>query len=217
MKEMDYFEYLFQGITLRDKDVLEIGAGSGAISELLVKHGASKVVALEPEAAGSDYKGVSFRRLKNRANKYENINALNQAFQDFVIKDQFDLVVLHNSINHLNENLVTRIHNDKVAWDRYQNLIDKIFEVTAQQGKVVVCDSARSTFWTPFDISPVSNIEWEKHQNPDLWVSIFRESGFEYIQKDWTPVFGNPIIQLVTGTYLGAFLRAGHFRLLFQR
>lgn len=215
MNSEGYMDYVRGEIALRGCRVLDVGAGGGAISEYFVKEGADEVIALEPESSGSDYKAASFERLSQRADSYGGLRAIPETLQEYQPSENFDVVLLHNSINHLNESAVQSLHEDPDARAAFENLISKLSTVTTEEGKVIVLDSGRASLWRYLPKSPFS-IEWEKHQDPHIWVDLFEQLDFEAMSLRWTPVFGyGPVVEWLSGYKFGGFLRTAHFRLAF--
>src|SRR5262249_3361567 len=96
---------LLEGVALAGGHALEIGAGDGIISLWLLDAGARSVVSLEPEADGSTH-GVSARLAEHgRALALGRDRWLVRAetFQSYEPDRSFRLILLHNSINHLDE------------------------------------------------------------------------------------------------------------------
>jgi 16S rRNA G966 N2-methylase RsmD len=70
-----HLQYIFDGIDLRDRDVLDIGGGSGLLAVYAAVCGARNAVCVEPEGAGSSSgmrsrlehgKSTSARHLRQR-------------------------------------------------------------------------------------------------------------------------------------------------------
>lgn len=183
---------LFHGVELRDKRVLDIGGGNGVHTFYIAACGAKHVVCLEPEAAGSS-SGVSeqFARVKAQLNA-ENAFFSPQTFQDYGDSDPFDVILLNNSVNHLDEPACEVLLHDKAAQRTYQELFKTLYEMTSARGTLIVSDCSRNNFFKPFVKLGIRHpfaptIEWDKHQAPGTWARLLREVGFELPRTRWFP------------------------------
>jgi SAM-dependent methyltransferase len=192
-----YMERLFQGISFEGKRVLDIGGGAGLFSFYAGCMGASKVICLEPEAEGST-SGVTqqFKKIKvalQPAAPVEQYATTIQTFNDRC--EKFDIILLHNSINHLDEDACMNLMSDLKAKETYCKIFMTLGSLAEVRAKLIVADSSRQNFW---DICHVQNpfaptIEWEKHAHPKDWAALLAKAGF-----------GNPQIRWL------AFNRLGH-------
>lgn len=175
---------------LEGRTMLEIGGGEGLFSLWALAHGMEKVMILEPEADGSTH-GVGERFLEHR-------NALNiseerlsyspRIFQEYEGENRtFDLVLSYNSINHLDERACKRLNRSKSSKFIYLKLLEKVFSLLRPRGHFIISDSGRLNFWNQIGMnSPFSpSIEWEKHQEHTVWISLLNEVGFEFVSLDW--------------------------------
>lgn len=98
-----YLDAVFQGIDFKDTKVLDIGGGSGLFTFYAACKGAREVICLKPEADGSTA-GVSerFERVRAKLN-LSNAKLRAVMFQEFESQGKFDIILLHNSVNHLDE------------------------------------------------------------------------------------------------------------------
>jgi SAM-dependent methyltransferase len=204
--------FVFQGISFEGVRVLEVGAGTGAWAIWAALHGASKVVGIEPEAAGSSKDILAiFRQNVEKLKLQERVEAKSCCFQDLALSDgPFDVVIMYNVINHLDEDAVVNLHKDKNAFQRYVTLLRKLRLHVHSSGWVVVADSGRDNIWPQLGLdSPFArSIEWQKHQNPRRWIEVFRESGFRNFDMRWSPLQPFP---RVTGNWLVEYLTCSHF------
>jgi SAM-dependent methyltransferase len=191
-----YMERLFQGLPFEGKRVLDIGGGTGVFSFYAASMGAKRVVCLEPEADGST-SGVTQRfkdiqaTLKYEA-EIEQCATTIQAFNDN--RGKFDVILSHNSINHLDEDACINLMSNPVATETYRAIFKKLGDLAEKGATLVVADSARKNLWDLLHLTNpfVPTIEWEKHAHPKDWAALLAEGGF-----------GNPQIRWLAFTRLG--------------
>ena len=180
-------EFLFRGITFKNKRVLDIGGGCGVFSFYAACRGADKVLCLEPEVEGSS-SGVqdTFRKLQ-RLLSAPNVLLETSTFQSFESDGKaFDIILLLNSINHLNETACINLLNDENARAIYQSIFAKLSSLSKKGTKLIICDCSRYNLFALLKMrNPFSpTIEWHKHQTPEVWAHMLGCVGF-----------GNPIIR----------------------
>jgi Methyltransferase domain len=179
---------LFDGIRLQDARVLDLGAGDGLYSLYPVAAGAERLVALEPEAAGS---GSGVRARFERATARLGTTAVDlraETLQEYdSAGERFDVVISHSSINHLDEPACMALQHSEAARGVYRALLGKIASLTEPGGSLVVLDASRSNLFARLPVRhPLApSIEWEKHQRPELWIDLLREAGFERPNLRW--------------------------------
>lgn len=212
-----YCSYLFSEVPLAGTRMLDIGGGTGVFSLYAAAAGASKVTCLEPEADGSR-PGMLERFAKARTELgLPNVDILPQTFQEYAEEPgHYDVVLLHASINHLNERACVELRRSQEARETYRSLFEKIANCTAPGGHVILTDATPANLWAVLHIrNPFApTIEWEKHQVPSLWAEMGEESGLRRCCLRWTtPNSLGPVGRLLLGNALGAFLTLGLFRL----
>ena len=210
-----YLEYLFEGVDLNRARVLDIGAGGGRYSFYAAAAGAAHVVALEPEAAGSDA-GVAaqFERFRERLG-VDSVELRHATLQEFDPGDErFDVLFMHASINHLDEPATMRLHTDETARQTYRELFAKLAGMGADGAKLVASDVSRHNLFAHLPVrNPLQpTIEWDKHQSPGTWVELLEEAGFTDPRVRWSSV--NSLRRpgrVLLGNRVGAWLTEGSF------
>lgn len=180
---------LFRGIDFRNKMVLDIGGGTGLHSFYAVARGATKAICLEPEADGSSA-GVTekIHKLKELL-KHDNVEFRPLTLQAFDPEGQkFDVVLLHASINHLDETACINLLRDPGAKAAYREVFAKIFSMSNKGAKLIICDCSRYNFFALLGIrNPLApTIEWHKHQAPEVWAGLLAEVGFVNPRISWS-------------------------------
>ncbi|MFT3894508.1 MAG: methyltransferase domain-containing protein [Anaerolineales bacterium] len=208
--------FVFDGLDLRGKRVLEIGCGKGSLVAWAALHGASFVLGLEPEKEGSQ--SISYRTLEEVVSTLclNNIEISPKTFDEYVFSEPFDVVILYNVINHLDEQAVTDMHVNMASYERFLCIAEKLCTVTAPKGILILADAARSNLWgdlgrqSPF----ARTIEWKKHQNPKTWKRLFEQAGFKLVNLNWSQLY--PLGKL-SSNFLVHYITISHFLMHLER
>ena len=182
-----YLDYLFQGVHLEGMRMLDVGAGFGKYSLYAASRGAAEVLALEPQGPGSSPGSSSlFEEGITRLN-LPNVMLLPERLEDLDWPDRrFDVLLLHASINHLDEDATERLPDDEHARDVYLGLFSRLARLAAPGAKLIAVDASPQNLFARFGKNPMTpTIEWEKHQPPEVWAALLAEVGFTRPKIRW--------------------------------
>jgi len=191
------FNHHFSSLELKNRSVLEIGAGPGYMAALCLAHGASRVVALDPESDGAA-EGVNkqFTRLTESVTMGDGIEYLPISLDDFIAaggKETFDYILMCNVINHIDEDAVKRLHLPDADRERkqYVGTFEEIRNLLSETGTLLVSDVGRYNFWNCIGLRfpTCRTIEWDKHQDPGVWKALLSEAGFASIDVKWLALY----------------------------
>jgi SAM-dependent methyltransferase len=208
---------IFENVKLSDTRALDVGAGNGLFSLYMATEGAD-VVALEPEGKGTTQSNV-FSVLSDIAAQTDRLTVEAVPFQACDSDEPFDVILLRNVVNHLDEAACKRLHKSDEARNRYRELFRNLFELTASDGTVLIADADRTHFYQYLGLDNpfAGNIEWEKHQSPGLWAELLQDVGFVLEDIGWTPAASlGPLAPLTRNYIVSHFLRS-HFRLVMRK
>ena len=184
-----HLKTLFKNIGLKNRRVLDIGGGSGLHSFYAACMGAKEVVCLEPETEGSrSGMGAKFRKLGGILG-YDHVRFEPVTFQAFEpTGKRFDIILLHNSINHLDETACIDLLNSEESKAIYLSMFSNLSSVASSRAKLIVSDCSRYNFFALLGIkNPLApTIEWHKHQAPEVWVNLLSQVGFVNPRVRWT-------------------------------
>lgn len=217
-----YFKRFFAGYDFKGKRVLDIGGGIGRLSFYAAASGASDVICLEPETAGSTSGVITeFERIRQRG-KFENCRISPKTFQEFAAENPppFDVIVSNASINHLAEEAVVDLLTNPVSMATYQTLIRQFAELLVPGGRVIIADCCRNNLFGDLGLrNPFcTSIEWFKHQNPSTWRRLFEREGFTLLRKEFQTfnAFGD-VGKVLLGNPFFAYVYGSLFILDFQK
>lgn len=213
-----YLDLVFADVELADRTVLDVGAGAGAASFFALVRGAVSATCLDPLADGSNEAMERQFSVFSESLGMEP-TMVRQTFQDFDIADRYDIVLLHNSINHLDEEACRRVDEDGAARAVFEGLANRLHQLVAPGGALVVTDCGRrnllGSLGLPSPFAP--GIDWHIHQEPSTWRQVLAAGGFQHPRVRWDAVSRlGPIGQAVLGNRVGAFLTNSHFILTMQ-
>jgi cyclopropane fatty-acyl-phospholipid synthase-like methyltransferase len=210
-------DYIFKNVEVKDKSVLDVGGGSGLLSFYAAVKGARKVVCLEPEFDGSHAGMIEqFNKIKSALTTNLAVEHLPLTLQSYVgqVNDnEHDVVILHNSINHLDEHACINLLKDAQSYTTYKNIFTAVYNKMAAGGKLVVADCSCDNVFYTLGIKNYlyPTIEWHKHQKPGTWIALLKEIGFKHPKVEWTTpnklgkagrvLMGNPVVSYLTGSH----------------
>jgi cyclopropane fatty-acyl-phospholipid synthase-like methyltransferase len=221
MKRLRFkLDNLFDKLKLSGKTVLDIGGGEGLLSFYSAYKGAQNVICLEPESEGSSFGVIEkFYSLKEQF-QFSNVSLNKDVFQNFKTALQFDLILMYNSINHLNEPACINIRSDKHAKSEYMEYFNKLYALTNNNGILIISDCSNKNFWDSIRIrNPFAkNIEWNKHQSPEIWFDLAQKSGFKFEKLIWSSFnrLGKPG-KIIFANKIAAYFFDSHFNLYLKK
>jgi 16S rRNA G966 N2-methylase RsmD len=216
-----YFDQLFRGVTFQNRDVLDVGGGIGTCSFMAVSRGASKVVCLDPESEGAtNGTGEVFTSIAAELN-VKNARIEKKTLQQFEpLSDLFDVVIFHNSINHVEEEACIHLKDSEDAKRKYRAVFQRLFKLTKPGADIIIADCTSSNIFPNLGLKhPISrSIEWQKHQPPEVWINEMTNTGFSQPSVKWSAYTRlGELGWLLTANRLGAYFLTGHFMLHMKR
>jgi SAM-dependent methyltransferase len=182
-------EFLFSDVPIRNARVLDIGGGRGLTSFCAAHLGAREVVCLEPEASGSTAGAVSsFQETRSRLGLDDLVSLRTATLQDADFdSEQFDVVLLQSSVNHLDEEACRDLHVNPRSREIYKRLFEKIRAIVALDGFLIISDCSRYNFFATIGLrNPFApTINWDIHQSPATWLSLLEPCGFDQAKITW--------------------------------
>ena len=209
---------LFQDIDLNGRSFLDIGGGNGLLTLYAACMGARSSVCLEPEGAGS-LPGSSTPMLESASHlKLNNVELVHSSFQDYDARNQqFDIVMMHASVNHLDESACITLLTDSRSRGVYRNVFGKCASLMHKGGKLIIHEITPKNFFVQIGLPhPMAKlIEWHKHHTPDVWIDLLEECGFRLCQTRWLAYdrLGH-VGQFILGNKLGSYMISGRFDLV---
>ena len=211
-----YLDVLFGTVDFQGKSFLDIGGGTGLFTHYAAFKGASRSVCMEPEDDGST-SGVTekFTKVKEDLNAAGQVELDYRLFQDYD-GEPFDIILLHNSVNHLDEEACESVLTSEESRLTYVGLFEKLNKLLTPNGLVIICDCGRRNFFGDLGLTnPVmKSIEWHKHQQPKVWGELLEKSGFKVETIRWNTFntlgkFG----AMLLGYSIPSYFSLSHFRM----
>jgi len=175
-------------------------------------------VCIEPEEHGST-QGITakFLKLKDAVSAELRAELIVSSIQDYLsVPRKFDVIVIANAINHVNEDACVRLLDDPDSQAEYESLFRRFFDSLNPGGWLIATDCSRSNFFNDIGMkSPfMPDIEWHKHQSPQTWNRLLQRVGFASARIQWSaPNTLGRFGRLAFGNRMAAYFLLSHFRL----
>jgi SAM-dependent methyltransferase len=219
-----YLNNLFENVELAQKNVLDVGGGKGLLTFYAALNGAKKAVCLEPEQAGST-NGITkgFHDLRREFPESLPVELFQLTLQEYVQQAHagiYDVVIMHNSINHLDEEACIHLLKSEASYKRYVNIFKDVYRIMKENGILIVTDVSCNNFFKTVGVKNifVPTIEWHKHQQPGTWISILEEAGFKNPEVKWpTPNRLRRPGRFFMDNYFISYLTRSFFRMKMEK
>lgn len=212
---------VFRDVPLQGAHVLDIGGGSGLHSLYAAANGAVEVVCLEPGADGSRAEYIDPTVPSDQSLKSSPVRFLPLTLQDFEPNTtRFNVILLHNSVNHLDEPACMKLPKDSDSLASYKRLFEKLIELASDGALVIVTDCSSKNFFGLLQIrNPFApTIEWEKHQQPLVWTNLLESVGFIDPEVHWlVPQRLGRLGQTFLGNRICAYFLSSYFKLTVRK
>jgi len=217
-----YLRRLFEDMSFENKRFLDIGGGNGIFSFYAACMGAKEVICLEPEAEGSSLVGsIEFKKVLSHLPFLDQVRLEHTTIQSFESCGRmFDVILLHGSVNHLDENACINLLHDENSRRIYRAIFSKISSISNIGAKIIIYDCSRYNIFPLLKVkNPFApNMEWHKHQSPKLWAALLSEAGFCNPKIRWMSfnVLRSPG-KLFLGNKLMSYFITSHFFLRMEK
>ena len=221
---LDYYfrGQIFKWVDLKNKRLLDIGGGNGLASIWsLTSGGCKEAIVIDPFDKGSNsLMFEQFKKMKQASGVDDRLQLHNGIPRDLSGKvGIFDIVLMHNSVNHINEKMVSLLKFSEQARNTFMQEFKLIRSRIALNGILIVSDCSNRNFFGDIGIkNPIApTINWAFHQTPAVWSAIIESSGFKHVRTAWTTrrELGR-LGHLILGNKVGAYLTNSHFALEFK-
>lgn len=215
-----YLRHLFGDLDFTGKRVLDIGGGYGLISFYAAYKGARQVICLEPMEAGSDQSVYERFLYLQSSLSMQQVKFIPTTIQTYEPESNiFDVVILHNSINHIDELACESLCLDRTSHEIYRVIFQKIFSLSAKKAVLIVCDCSNRNLFHDLGISNpfAPTIEWQKHQPPEVWVQLLTDIGFKFSALSWTSYWFRSAGKWILRNKLMSYLTTSHYCLTMEK
>ncbi|MCL0044392.1 hypothetical protein M1N24_02540, partial [Dehalococcoidia bacterium] len=161
-----------------------------------------------------------FKELQSNLRLFDQVKFDPTPVQAFDSSTKFDIILLHNSVNHLNEEACMNLQHDNTARDTYGMIFQRLSGLARSGTKFIVTDCSRHNFFNLLNLkNPWSpTIEWHKHQSPKFWANLLQDAGFHSPKIRWTGINRlHSLGRFPIGTMAGSYFFRSHFCLVMEK
>lgn len=219
-----YLNNIFENVDFTDKEVLDVGGGRGLLSFYAAMEGAKRAICLEPEVDGSRNGMINaYNEIRSELPESLPVNLIPLTLQDYLKQsrpESFDVIIMHNSINHLDEEACIHLLDNDECYNRYVTVFKSVYRIMKPNGTLIITDVSRNNFFNDIGMKSFfgPTIEWHKHQQPNTWASLLKEVGFKDASVHWlTPNRLGNTGKLLMDNYLASYLTRSFFKMTMRK
>lgn len=219
-----YLKNLFENVDFTEKEVLDVGGGRGLLSFYAAVEGARRAICLEPEVDGSRNGMINaYNEIRSEFPESLPVNLIPLTLQDYLKQtgpESFDVIIMHNSINHLDEEACIHLLDNEDCYSRYVAVFKNVHRIMKKNGTLIITDAARNNFFNDIGIKNIftPTIEWHKHQQPKTWATLLKEAGFKNASVHWlTPNRLGNTGKLLMDNYFISYLTRSYFKMTMKK
>jgi 2-polyprenyl-3-methyl-5-hydroxy-6-metoxy-1,4-benzoquinol methylase len=219
-----YLNNLFENVNFTDKEVLDVGGGRGLLSFYAAAEGAKRAICLEPEVDGSRNGMINaYNEIRSELPDSLPVNLLPLTLQDYLKQtspDSFDVIIMHNSINHLDEEACIHLLDNEDCYNRYVAVFKNVYRIMKKNSTLIITDVSRHNFFNDIGMKNIfgPTIEWHKHQQPKTWAALLNEAGFKDASIHWlTPNRLGNTGKLLMDNYFISYLTRSYFKMTMKK
>ena len=185
-----YFSnYIYDDIDLDGKKILDIGGGNGIASfHALNSSENCSAWVVDPIAEGSNDLMLAQYESMKKSYGAERINFHRDYVNTLLDPGTFDIIVMHNTVNHIGEDILQDISYKNEAYTEYVSRLKTILDRLASDGILIVADCGSRNFFGQIGLkSPFApSIDWHLHCEPGVWQQMIEDIGVLHIKTQWT-------------------------------
>lgn len=211
-----YLKNTFEKLNLKNRKILDVGSGNCIFSFFLIIKGAKEVICLEPSLDGSNKNNKKIFDIIKKEFNFKNITFLDITLQDYMPNDKFDIIILKDSINHINENACINLKKNIENVEIYKNIFDKLYSLMLPEAHIFISDCSSKNFFGDLNLKNpfVQEIEWFKHQEPQTWINLMKDSNFRAISLDWSTINTFKFLGKFNNSKFLSYFTSSNFRII---
>ena len=175
---------------------------------------------IEPESDGSHTAMIKKFEIMRGEMGLDNVELLQTTIQDYQIPSRgFDIVLIHNAINHFDETACITLRNSEGSKAIYRDVFKSIARLVDAGGLLHISDCSSNNLYPKLGLkNPIDpSIERHKHQPPAEWAKLAAEERLNLQTVRWTsPTRFGKWGQVLFGNPVGAWFFTSHFLATFR-
>ena len=187
--EFYFSEYIFKNVDLKGKTIADIGGGNGVASfYALTADTQCECWIVDPIIEGSNETMLAQYDSMAKTIGMSRIHFHKDLIETLEAPLKFDIILMHNSINHIGEDIIEEAKIDERRYAEFVDRLKPIIDRLDPGGTIIVSDCGTKNFWDRVGLkSPLApTIEWSLHGEPEFWQKMLESLDCIHVKTNWT-------------------------------